>query len=260
MMSLRSSNNPLANKNGVTIEDLVNDSDVFKDSITFDYKLNDKAAKAKIVKGAKRIAFEIQENSTSTTLVFSSGSWQVAALPAANYWNQVKCDLTCKVGEITIKVGGVKSGKDVSGNNVVNQVVFYVDRNKVVCHMYNTTQRILVNGHGYQLFVEAFLKPFFQAKIEASSDEIQSLNIKLIDKLGPKTVKRSNVKFKGGMSYPCNKCDYSFKNISSLNTHKTYKHLEVSNFLKLLFTHKMYIQTHYFTVILVSSNLRMKWV
>ena len=71
MMSLRSSNHPLSNKDGVTIEDQVKHSDVFKDSITFDYKLNDKAAKAKIVKGAKRIAFEIQENSTSTTLVFA---------------------------------------------------------------------------------------------------------------------------------------------------------------------------------------------
>ena len=54
MMSLRSSHNSLANKDGVTIEEQVKYSEVFKDSITFDYKLDDKAAKAKIVKGAKK--------------------------------------------------------------------------------------------------------------------------------------------------------------------------------------------------------------
>ena len=90
--------------------------------------------------------------------------------------------------------------------------------------MCNTTQRILVNGHGYQQFVDAFLKPFFQAKVEASSQDIQSWNIKLIEKLGPRTVKRSNVKFKGGMSFPCNQCDYSFKSISTLKNHKTFQH------------------------------------
>ena len=114
-MSKRSSQSPLANKDDVTIEDQVKGSELFQDTITFDYKLNDKAAKSKIVKGAKRIAFEVHENSTSTTLVFSSGAWQVVALPAAAYWNQVKGDLACKVGDVTIRVGGIKSGIDVSG-------------------------------------------------------------------------------------------------------------------------------------------------
>ena len=128
----------------VTIEDQVKSSEIFKQSITFDYKLNDKAAKSKLVKGAKREAFGVQENSTSTSLLFSAGSWQVAVQPSMQYWKHVQGDQSCKVGDILIKIGGIKSGKDASGKNVVNQIIFFVDRDKVVCHLYNTTQRILV--------------------------------------------------------------------------------------------------------------------
>ena len=35
----------------------------------------------------------------------------------------------------------------------------------VVCHLYNTTQRILVNGQGYENLIKIFLKPFFEAKL-----------------------------------------------------------------------------------------------
>ena len=134
----------------------------------FDYRLNEKSAKAKLVKAAKRDALEVQENSGSSNLIFSPGSWQVAVLPSVSYWKQVKSEQSCKVGETVIRVGGVKAGKDSSGKIVVNQIVFLADRHKIVCHLYNTTQLILVNGNGYQHFFEVCLKPFFQAKIDAS--------------------------------------------------------------------------------------------
>ena len=184
--------------------------------------LNDKAAKSKLLKGAKREAMEVQTNSTSTTLIFSAGSWQAAVLPSMAYWNQVKGDQTCKVGDVMINVGGIKSGKDVSGKNIVNQVVFLVDRDKVVCHLYNTTQRILVNGHGYQRFVEIFLKPYLQAKIDVSSHEIIVFNNKVLEEFGPRTVKRSDVKYRGGSLFTCNvhrKAGQLLKTIQHSNIH-----------------------------------------
>ena len=57
-----------------------------------------------------------------------------------------------------IKIGGIKAGKDKNGMHVVSQVVFFVDRDKVICHLYNTTQKILVNGHGYKRLVNILLK------------------------------------------------------------------------------------------------------
>ena len=140
------------------------------------------------------------------------------------YWNQVKSDETCKVGDALVRVGLIKSGTDVAGRNVVNQIVFFVDRDKIVCHLYNTTQRILVNGHGYQRFVQIFLKPFLQAKIDASSKDITVFNQKVVEEFGPKTVKRSNVAYRGGSLYSCNNCDYSSKSMASLKNHKSFEH------------------------------------
>ena len=105
-----------------------------------------KAAKAKLLNNSKRIPMEIEKKSTSINLNFSVGAWLTAVLPAVRYWNEVKGEKTCKVGNSLIKVGGIKSGKDSNGMHVVSKVVFYVDRDKVVCHLYNTTQRIMVNG------------------------------------------------------------------------------------------------------------------
>ena len=43
-----------------TIEDQVKGSVYHNDSVTFNYQLNDKASKAKLVKGSKRIPFEVE--------------------------------------------------------------------------------------------------------------------------------------------------------------------------------------------------------
>ena len=58
MISIRTSTG------SVSIEEQVKYSERFNNVMKFDYKLNDKTAKSKIVKGAKRVALEVQENST----------------------------------------------------------------------------------------------------------------------------------------------------------------------------------------------------
>ena len=222
------------NNEFVTIDDQIKGSDYHNDSVTFDYELNDKAAKAKLVKGSKRIPFEVEENLTSITMIFSVGAWLTAVLPAARYWNEIKSDKTCKVGDISVRVGGIKAGKDANGMHVVSQVVFYADRDKVICHLYNTTQKILVNGHGYKRLVELFLKPFFHSKIESCPQEIQTLNEEVSLKFGAKTVKRSNIKYNSGSTvaqrFACSLCDLTFKTLSSLNKHKSANHTTTLSF------------------------------
>ena len=198
----------------MTIDDQVKNSVYHNDSVTDDYELNDKSAKSKLVKGSKRIPFEVEKNSSSCTMIFSVGAWLVAVLPAIRYWNEIKGDKTCKVGDKVIKVSGIKSGKDVNGMCVVSQVVFYIDRDKVVLHLYNTTQRILINGHGYENFIEIFVKPFFETKVQSCPTEIQTINEEVLQKFGPKTVKRSNV----------NSCDFACKTLSALNKHRNNDH------------------------------------
>ena len=139
----------------------------------------------------------MEENSTSTNLVFSAGAWYHVVLPASNYFNDVKEEKTCRIGDYTVNIGGIKLGKEVNRNHVNTQIVFFADREKIIFHFYNTTQLILVNGHGYRKFIELFLKPFLSSKIDECLDVIEDFNDEVVQKLGPKTIKRSNVKLNG---------------------------------------------------------------
>ena len=203
----------------MTIDEQVRSSIYHNDSVTFNYELNKKSAKGKLVKGSKRIPFEHEKNSASCNLIFSVGAWLTAVLPAVRYWEEIKGKKTCKVDDKVIKVIGIKSGKDTNGMCVTSQVVFYSNSDKVVLHLYNTTQRILVNGHGYENFVEIFLKPFFLSKVQAYPQEIQRINEEVSQKFGAKAMTKPSVKKKGRTS--------PSKSQTLLNTHSKNTH-EVS--------------------------------
>ena len=150
--------------------------------------MNEKAAKNKLLKGAKRTPFVLEENSLSSNLVFSLGAWFNTVLPSIIYWTQASGDKTCKVGDYIIKVGGAKAGKDNENKHIDTQMIFFADKDKIVCHFYNTTQRILVNGHGYKKFIDLFLNPFFNQKINLCLQEINQYNADAMVKLGCKIV------------------------------------------------------------------------
>ena len=149
------------------------------------------------MKGSKRVPFEVEENSTSMNIIFSVGAWLTAVLPAIRYWNEIKNDKTCNVGDVSIKIGWIKAGKDKNGMHVVSQIAFFVDRDKVICHLYNTTQKILVNGHGYKRLVDIFLRPFFEGKVDMCKQDIEKVNEQVSQKYGTKLTKTVN---KLGMS------------------------------------------------------------
>ena len=182
----------------VTIKDHVKRSEVLKSSSSprsFEYNLSDKAAKGKLIKAAKRSpALKVEENSTSSNIVFSCGAWKNAVLPALKYWSEAEGDKTCKVGDFTVVIGGIKGGVEKSGKHVDSQVIFFAHSDKVVCHLYNTTCLILVNGQNYRKLIELFLVPFFQTKIESSKEEIEMYNEMVLEKLGAKKIQRSDIK------------------------------------------------------------------
>ena len=104
-----------------TIEDYVKSSESFKPSglsRNFDYELREKAVKSKLVKSAKRMPIQVEINKSSSNLVFSPGSWQNVVMPALKYWQEIKGDKKCQIGDYIIMVGGIKSGKDSSGKTV----------------------------------------------------------------------------------------------------------------------------------------------
>ena len=156
-----------------SVDTFVRDSEIVerrKIPRKFEYALDEKAAKGKLIKGAKRSPFEVVVNSSSSNLIFSPGSWNSVVLPALGYWDEVKGNKTCKVNDLTVKIADLKTGKDVGGKHIDTQVIFFLNRDKVVLHCYNTTQLILVNGHGYNKLIEVFLKPYFESKITMKVD------------------------------------------------------------------------------------------
>ena len=116
------------------IEDVVKDSEIvyMKDKKdrkrVFEYNLNDKNAKSKLLKGAKRIPFELVKNTVSWNLIFNIGSWNNVVLPSVRYWNEVQGIRTCKVGSALIRAASVKTGSDANGKDVDTQIVFFVDQ------------------------------------------------------------------------------------------------------------------------------------
>ena len=211
-----------------SVEGLVKDSEVVatKDEVRkFEYKLNDKAAKGKLIKGGKRIPFEVVENSSSSNLVFNLGAWNYVVRPSFKYWSEVKGNKTCKIGDTIVRIADVKAGRDIGGKHIDTQIVFFANRDKVVLHCYNTTQLILVNGHGYAKLIQMFLKPYFEYKIQMNINEIKVFNENALSSLGSKTVKRSNVKYAGGSTHLwCTRCDFAAKSRTSLQKHKKSEH------------------------------------
>ena len=124
-----------------------------------------------------------------------------------------------------MKVCGVKLGKEINGKHVNTQIVFFADRDKIICHFYNTTQLNLVNGQGYRKFIDLFLKPFLESKVNECLEDIENFNDEVARKLGPKTVKRSDIKLKRGPAYPCPTCDFAAKSVAALRKHKKTEHI-----------------------------------
>ena len=131
-------------------------------------------------------------------------------------------DKICKIGETTVRVAIVKEGIEANGKHVDTQIVFFVNRDKAVCHFYNTTQLILVNGHGYMSLVEEFLGKYFESKIANNIQEITKFNDLALEPLGK--VRRSSVKYKGGSTFACGRCDFAAKTVAALGKHKKSQH------------------------------------
>ena len=74
----------------ITMKNYVTDSMDYKNTRNFEYRLNEKSAKSKLIKSAKRVPFEIEENSTSSTMLFCLGSWYGIVFPSISFWNEIR--------------------------------------------------------------------------------------------------------------------------------------------------------------------------
>ena len=161
--------------------------------------------------------------------IVSLGAWNFVVLPTIKYWHQVcEEDKTCIVDSTEIKIVSVELGKDADGKHIDTKIVFSANRDKVVCHLYNITQHILVNGKGYDNIIQIFLKPYFESKLSQNIKNIENFNKEVLAVLSGKrkavTRPTRSVRYKAMTRASCNKCDESFSSKSMLGAHTKTTH------------------------------------
>lgn len=201
----------------------------------FGYNLTDKKAKSNLLKSANREIFEIQERQKCVMMDLSTGAFLELIIPTVAAWDKEK-GIKIVIENLEIEVEEVTNGYDECMKNVQSIVRFVVNNSKVVVTCYNTTQRIKVEGKGYQCFVEKFLKPLMMKKLSKKVYEnIERYNKEVIAALSGKrkSVSRQrpmrSVRYKTMAKLSCSRCELAFKNEAILKKHKITVHTKGAN-------------------------------
>ena len=189
----------------------------------FDYKLNQKNARTKLIKGASKNPLVKELKSTCAILNFNDGSYFYVILPLIENWKHKNAaGENIEFEGLNIQVTEVKPGKEQSGMVVDVLVKFVVGESKVVAHCYNTKQKLMLNGSGYANFVEKYLEPCLKRGIEEKIVEIHKYNAGVNEAFGK--TQRRNVRYRPGSRLSCNKCDFSADDTSNMSMHKRITH------------------------------------
>ena len=66
------------------------------------------------------------------------------------------------VGKEEVERVSIDSRKELSGKYVDTKIEFKVNNEKIVIHVYNTKQKITVQGRKFRWFVDSYLEPFMK--------------------------------------------------------------------------------------------------
>ena len=119
----------------------------------FSYDLNEKKAKMKLLKGAKRVKhLDVELKSTCVNMRFSDGAYHEVVLPFLRDWHQ-QVDKPFKMMGIDVKVVESDAGVDNSEKHMDTKLVVFVNEERIVLHAYNGTQNLMVQGKNFANFV-----------------------------------------------------------------------------------------------------------
>ena len=189
----------------------------------FGFKLNQKATKTKLLKGALKAPFEKEIKSSCLVLNFNDGSYFYSVLPLIEVWKAKNATQDIiKLGDLEIKVSEVKPGKEMGGMCVDTLVKFEINGSKVVVHCYNTKAKMLINGLGFSSFSTKYLEPYLKKTIGDNLVEIHNYNKAVTETFS--NVKRKDLKFRPGTKFACSKCDFSSNTSANMSAHRNSAH------------------------------------
>ena len=208
-------------------------SDVSKALVKhFNYKISDKTAKSNLLKAAARDIFEISEMQKCTMILFNVASYLQIVMPIVIAWKN--CEQTFQTENMEIHIKDVIPGYDASKKHMETLIKFLVNGNKISVTCYNSTQKVKVEGQGYQEFMKGFIQPIFDKGIrDVDPYLLEKYNKEVIAMLSGKRKAISrpvrSVRYKAMAKMHCKKCDGTFLNNTQLNRHKKAIHSEEMN-------------------------------
>ena len=137
------------------------------------FKLTDKKARTNLLKSAERKHLEVELKQNCTNLRFSPGAFLLVGKKLIEECeNNRKKETLVVYNNLSIKVDEFKTGRELNNRHFDTKVVFSVNEQKVVLHCYNSTQNLKVEGSMYSTFIEKFLLPLLQSRIQEQKENI----------------------------------------------------------------------------------------
>ena len=132
---------------------------------TFKYSLNEKRAKGKLLKGAKRaIHLNVEIKTGCANMRFSDGSFHEVVLPLLREWH-TKLKDSIKINGFDLKIEEVHNGTEKTNKHMDTKLVVIVNDDRLVLHAYNGTQNLMVQGRNFENLAVNCLEPYFQSEI-----------------------------------------------------------------------------------------------
>ena len=200
-----------------TMEPITTIIDTSGPAHTFKYSLNIDKAKKNMCEGATRHNLERENKKTCINLVFNDGAFSVAVLRAISDLKSGPKHFV--VGKESVERVSIESRQEQSGKHVDSKLVFKVNNDKIVMHIYNTRQKITIQGKKHKWFVDNYLEPFLKLRISNCQEEIDMINNSILNKLSSKIDNNNLTLDEEAEEYLCDKCSYIPRNASDLRDH-----------------------------------------
>lgn len=188
----------------------------------FQYNLNDAKTKKKLYDGDRRDPYEREAKKGSTNLIFNDASFNEVVLKAISELKNSPKHFT--VGNERVERITIDPRMELSGKHIDTKVEFRVNGEKLVIHIYNSRQKLMVQGRRHDWFVDMYLEPFFKLRIAKSMPKIELMNKTILSALSLKQNRRTKTNDKDIISEEadiliCDKCDFHSEVANELRKH-----------------------------------------
>ena len=208
------------------ISDVTTANDDVPTAQTFQYNLNVGRTRKHLYEGALRKHFEREDKKTCINLSFSDGAFTEVVLKAVEDLKTGPRHFI--VGKEEVERTQIDSRKELSSKFVGSKVDFKVNNDeKVTIHVYNTRQKLTIQGKRFKWFVDNYLETFLKIRISKSMEDIEAINKRILTELSPDI--NSRVKEKTSLdeeveTVNCDICKFSTSSPDNLRKHIVDEH------------------------------------